>query len=150
MLLRLNKNMRKGTTLIESMWAILIMAIVALAGGAFIFFSSIRVNQERVKRIALEMANARLEELHVAGYAGIDGVCGGSDCSIKKNSGSWVIGNDELLDIRGVAYPIDTNIQYDYISGESGYLFAEARVVYKEYPSGSRQGMNVTLTTFIR
>ncbi|MFH1622274.1 MAG: hypothetical protein ABIA97_04045, partial [Candidatus Omnitrophota bacterium] len=56
-----NKRSQKGTSLVESMLAILLIAIIALGGAAFIFFSTVRVNLERAKRIALEMANTRIE-----------------------------------------------------------------------------------------
>ena len=84
-------NPQKGTSLVESMFAILIITIVALAGAAFIFFGSSRVNLERNKRVALEMANTRLEELHVSGYSSIEPPDDTQAYFIERQGGSWAI-----------------------------------------------------------
>jgi len=150
MLLALNKKLQKGTTLVESLLAILIMAIVALSGAAFIFFSSIRVNLERAKRAALEMANTRLEELRTSSYASIKP----DDNSlhyISKQGGVWVISHSdpgETVDINGVNFPITTSVQYvddpDISGSADDYLLITVSVGYRQVPD-----TRVILTSYI-
>lgn len=150
MLLRLNKSMSKGTTLVESLWAILIMTIVALAGAAFIFFSTVRVNLERTKRIALEMASTRLEELRASGYTSIEP----PDSNlyyISEQAGAWVLAlgdPGETVNIGDQIYPITTTVQYwddPDNPGSDDYLLVAVSVAYRLNPV-----MQVTLTTYIQ
>ena len=142
--------MRKGTTLIESMWAILIMTIVALAGASFIFFSTVRINLERTKRIALEMASTRLEELRASGYTSIEP----PDSNlyfISEQAGSWVLtlgDPGETVNIGDQIYPITTTVQFwddPDNPGTDDYLLVVVSVGYKLNPA-----MQVTLTTYIQ
>jgi type II secretory pathway pseudopilin PulG len=57
-----------GTTLVEIMLAVVILAIVAVAGGAYLFHGRMQVDLQNNKRVALEIANSRLEELRAAVY----------------------------------------------------------------------------------
>lgn len=169
MLLSINKNSRKGTSLVESMLAILIITIVALGGAAFIFFSSARVNMERTKRIALEKANTRLEEVRSAGFSVVEPTVFGclenyldDSCDIEKQSDdTWILGNNEVININGIMFPIATKVQYvdDDDPGRInslppdppyGYIEVTVSVVYKEHPSDSTLDLKVTFTTYIQ
>ncbi|MFC1708750.1 hypothetical protein ACFL2J_01635 [Candidatus Omnitrophota bacterium] len=159
----MNKNFQKGTTLVESLLAIFIMTIVALGGAAFIFFSSARVNVERNKRAALEMANTRLEEMRAAGFIVVEPTVFGcpeshldaDGCDIKRlNDGTWALGSDEVTSINGITLPIVTNVRYvddadpDSTVPDPPYGYIEAQVSV-----GFRAGVPnaiVTLTTYIQ
>lgn len=52
-----------GATLIEIMIASVILAVVALAGGAFVVRSRADIALQKNRRVAVELANARLEEM---------------------------------------------------------------------------------------
>jgi type II secretory pathway pseudopilin PulG len=52
-----------GATLIEIMLASVILAIIALAGGAFVYRSRADIALQKNRRAAIELANDRLEEL---------------------------------------------------------------------------------------
>ncbi len=54
---------RTGATLIEVMLASVILAILALAGAAFIYRSRADIALQKNRRVAVELANARLEEV---------------------------------------------------------------------------------------
>ena len=54
---------RRGSTLIEVMLASVILAILALAGGAFIHRSRADIALQKNRRVAVELANERLEEV---------------------------------------------------------------------------------------
>ncbi|NQU40780.1 MAG: prepilin-type N-terminal cleavage/methylation domain-containing protein [Lentisphaerae bacterium] len=54
---------RRGATLIEVMLASIILAILALAGSAFVYRSRADIALQKNRRVAVELANDRLEEL---------------------------------------------------------------------------------------
>ena len=54
---------RSGATLVEVMLASVVLAVLALAGGAFIYRSRGEIGLQKSRRVAVELANARLEEL---------------------------------------------------------------------------------------
>jgi prepilin-type N-terminal cleavage/methylation domain-containing protein len=56
-------RLRAGATLIEVMLASVILAVIALAGGAFIVRSRADIALQKNRRVAVELVNARLEEL---------------------------------------------------------------------------------------
>jgi type II secretory pathway pseudopilin PulG len=148
MLLTRNKKYCQGTTLVESLLAMLIMTIVALGGAAFIFFSSARIATERNKRVALEVANGRLEDLRAADFTDIQPLTTDyfSDY-IDKSGGNWVVtdgglnldpnpilGPGENADINGNLLPMTTTVRYIDADGGSSsydYLLVNVSVNYR-------------------
>lgn len=131
----------KGTTLVEVMLAIVILLIVTLGTGAFLYYSAIGIVTENNKRVALESANSRLEDMRAANYADMKPL--DSDVHfIKKVGGSWQRdgADDETVMINGISFPITTTVQYI----EDDYIYAVVRVGYKLNSS-----QRVTLETYI-
>ena len=60
---RMRARRRDGATLIEVMLASIILAILALAGGAFVYRSRADIALQKNRRVAVELVNARLEAL---------------------------------------------------------------------------------------
>ncbi len=54
---------RRGATLVEVMLASMVLAVLALGGGAFVYRSRAEIALQKSRRVAVELANARLEEL---------------------------------------------------------------------------------------
>ena len=65
---------RRGTTIVEVVLAALILAIMAIGGAAYMLQGRLVVGVQRNKRVALEAANAKLEEMRATsyGYANIN------------------------------------------------------------------------------
>ena len=64
-----NFKMQKGFTIIECLISILLLAIVMVGGMAFYFNSTGHLTAATHRRIAAELANARLEAIKNNGYA---------------------------------------------------------------------------------
>lgn len=143
---------RSGTTLIEVMLAIVILLIMALAGASFIFYSSGQIGIEKNKRVAMELANARLEEMRFASYVSI---APGHDYYVhkikKSGSGGWDIdytGADENVTINNMSLPIVTTVQYvDEDGGFASYDYLKVDVEVNYSARDASQ--KVMLTTFI-
>ena len=82
---------RRGATLIEVMLASVILAILALAGSAFVYRSRADIALQKNRRVAIELANSRLEKLmynwSLADVAGLDGSPVDETLSINGRSG---------------------------------------------------------------
>lgn len=65
------KALIKGFTIIECLISILLLAIVMAGGMAFYFYSTGYLASATHRRIAAEMANARLEQIKNSGYANL-------------------------------------------------------------------------------
>jgi len=57
-----------GFTLVETMWAAAIFAIGTLAAFAYFSSSQMRLNLDARRRVAVELANSRLEECRTYAY----------------------------------------------------------------------------------
>jgi len=64
-------NSKSGTTLIELVVALLIIALVILGGGMFFVYGRVTIIREAHRRAALLVASQRLEALKAADYADI-------------------------------------------------------------------------------
>jgi len=64
-------NSKSGTTLVELVVALLIIALVILVGGMFFVYGRVNIIQEAHRRAALLVASQRLEALKAADYSDI-------------------------------------------------------------------------------
>jgi len=60
-----------GFSLIEVLIALIILVIVILGGGAYFFYGRLGINREGYRRVALELASQKLEELKAGDYDAI-------------------------------------------------------------------------------
>ena len=60
---RREKARTAGATLVEVMLAVLLLAVLAVAGGAFVYRSRADVALQKYKRAAVEVADAQMERL---------------------------------------------------------------------------------------
>ena len=54
---------RCGATLVEVMIAVVLLGVLALVGGTFVYRSRADIGLQKNRRVAVELANARLEAL---------------------------------------------------------------------------------------
>lgn len=127
---------RRGTTIIEVLWTCVILAVVALAAGAFVSLSTGTVSVTRNHRLGLEAANSRLEDLRSAGFDAIKP----STLNYTTNYLSWsgsawtktLTNPGEVLTILGQNYPIITTACYmDINGGAASYDVLHVSVVVK-------------------
>ena len=76
-------NARGGGTLVEVMIAAVVLMVIALAGGAFLYHGRANVAIQKNKRVALEVANSRLEDLRASAY---DDIKPPTDCNPNLNT----------------------------------------------------------------
>ncbi len=65
------KTGKCGGTLVEVMVAIVVLMVIAVAGGAYVAQSSGTLALHRSRAVAVAMANSRLEELRADGFASL-------------------------------------------------------------------------------
>jgi len=63
---------KDGFSLIEVLIALLILVIVIVGGGAYFFYGRVGIKREEYRRVALELASQRLEELKAMSYSSTD------------------------------------------------------------------------------
>jgi type II secretory pathway pseudopilin PulG len=133
----------RGATIVESMLAIALLLIVVIGGAAFIYHNAGAIAIEKNKRIALEVANRRLEEMRASNYEDIIPMPADdwNVHNIKLVSGSWVLdsADDENVVINGINFPITTIVQYvdgnaDTPPDSHDYILANVRVGYRLNP----------------
>ncbi len=142
-----------GLTLVEVMIAIVILTVMALGSAAFLYHSQVGIFYQGNKRVALEAANSRLEEIRASQY---DDIKPTEDYDIHYLSpdlsgqvGDWTpADNDpgETKNINGRTLPIVTKVRYMDIDGEpDSYDYIRITV-----SMGYRAGIDdtVTLETF--
>ncbi|MEK6732802.1 MAG: hypothetical protein AABY55_04170 [Candidatus Omnitrophota bacterium] len=120
---RFNTGKKDGGTLVESMLAIVFLLLLIIAGASFLYYGSANIIIEGNKRLAIEAANSRLEEIFYSDYTAI-APAPADDWdihNIKKAGGNWVIdgANDEVVTIHNITVPITTTVQYVDLEGDS-------------------------------
>lgn len=66
-------NFKKGFSLIEVLIALFILVIVILGGELYFYYGRSGIKKEEHRRVALELASRRLEELKATDYDSISG-----------------------------------------------------------------------------
>ncbi len=141
-----------GLTLVEVMIAIVILTVMALGSAAFLYHSQVGIFYQGNKRVALEAANSRLEEIRASQYNDINDIMP-NDYAIHylspDLSGNWALTDndpEETKNINGITLPIVTKVRYmDIDEGTDSYDYIRITV-----SMGYRAGIDdtVTLETF--
>jgi len=140
-----------GLTLVEVMIAIVILTVMALGSAAFLYHSQVGIFYQGNKRVALEAAGSRLEEIRASQYNDINDIMT-SDYNthyLSGQVGNWVLADSdpgETKNINGRTLPIVTRVRYMDIDGEpDSYDYIRITV-----SMGYRAGIDntVTLETF--
>lgn len=115
---------RRGGTLVEVMTACVLLAILAIAGVTALYQTGSGLAAQKQRRIALGLANSRLEELRSAPYTSLTALIplDFSTNAIRKVSGQFVLGSGETASIGGKAMAVTTTLQYaDADGGSASY-----------------------------
>ncbi len=130
-------TLRRGVTLIEVLWACLLLMVLAIAAGSFISLSSGTLAVSRNERVALELCNSRLEELRSAGFDAIKPPSENYNVYYLVRSGdTWVrslTDPGEVVQLGGWTYPISTRVQYVDLGGEGDSYDAVLATVEVRY-----------------
>jgi len=139
-----------GLTLVEVMIAIVILMVMALGNAVFLYHSQVGIFTQGNKRVALEAASSRLEEICASDYNDIEPPEKNYDVYyLSGQVGGWTLtDNDpgETRNINGKTLPIVTEVRYmDIDGGTDSYDYVQITV-----STGYRTGTNdmVTLETF--
>lgn len=126
------------------MIAIVILMVMALGNAAFLYHSQVGISTQGNKRVALEAASSRLEEIRASQYDDIKPTENDYDIHyLSGQVGNWALtDNDpgETKNINGKTLPIVTKVRY-----MDSYNYVQITV-----STGYRTGINdmVTLETF--
>jgi type II secretory pathway pseudopilin PulG len=118
---------------VEVVLSALILAILAVGGGAFLYHSRARIGIERNRRVALEIANSRLESLRASGFNVIKPSA--NDYTVRYlvwNGGAWVQSTtvpspSETVVINNFNLPMQTAVQF-VNDGSAAYDYVRATV----------------------
>ncbi len=118
----LSRRPQRGTTLVEVLWAVILLTVLAIAAGTFVSLSSGMMAVSRNQRTAVEIANSRLEDLRSAGFNSIKPPTQSYAVFYvrPRAGGGWDhFSSDpgETVRMLGWDYPIFTTIQYVDIDG---------------------------------
>ena len=114
---------RIGATLIEIMIAVIILTVIALGTAAGLRLSQSQTNAQRDRRLAMEQANGRLEDLRAATYSDIAPTINNyAVWYLDKTIGNWRVSTTnrgEVFLLSKQPHPIITTVQYVDINGTS-------------------------------
>jgi len=127
---------KRGGTLIEAMTACALLAILAIAGVTALYQTGSGLALQKQRRVALGLANSRLEELRSAPYTALTALIplDYSTNALRKVSGQFVLGSGETVSIGGKPMSMTTTLQYaDADGGSASYdmLRLTASVQYR-------------------
>jgi type II secretory pathway pseudopilin PulG len=116
---------REGATLVEVMVAAVILLVMALGSTAFMYHSRADIGIQRNKRVAVDVANSRLEEVRASNYDDIKPTSQNYNTYYLSPAGStWAIGTSdpgETVAINGRAYSIATTVRYIDVDAGTSY-----------------------------
>jgi type II secretory pathway pseudopilin PulG len=116
---RRHARSRRGTTLVEVMLACLILAILAIAGGAYSYLSQSQIALARVKRVAMESARSRLETIRSIALTNYTGLA------------AWPSSQTANLTLLGKPVVLTTEKRYLTIGGGTGTAAAHDYLGFK-------------------
>jgi prepilin-type N-terminal cleavage/methylation domain-containing protein len=143
----IRKTRRAGLSLIEVMIAIVVLAVLVVGSSSFMYHTRATLAHEGRKRIAMEIANARLEEIRALPTATITNLVPrtGIHHLTRNAAGGWALDATapENVTRNGVTYKLNTQISH-----VDGYLMdMETTVIYAVRPDGAGKDF-VTLRTY--
>ncbi|HMP75849.1 MAG TPA: hypothetical protein PKE12_06085 [Kiritimatiellia bacterium] len=128
---------KAGTTLVEVVVAILLLSILALAGAASLSWSRSTVAIQKSRRMAVEIASSRLEEIRAAPYTAVRPALNNyTTYFLSRTTGVWVVtaaDPGETVEVNGRPRAMRTTVRYiDTDGGSSSYdaLQVSVRVAY--------------------
>jgi hypothetical protein len=126
---------RQGATLIEVMVAALILATLAIAGGALLHRVRAMLYHERNLRVATDLAAGRLEELRGAPFAQLAPVDTTPHYPARSNDVWVLLASDpgETVTLNGRIFPVTTTLWLPE-AGDALHVRARVEVAYGPEP----------------
>ena len=117
---------QRGTSLVEVMVAIVVLTVVALGMGGYLFVNQAALSLQRDRTVALEIANGRLEELRALSFDTLTALLPATNYSTyyfyKLGPQSWTNSSQTLFEstnINGATASLLTAIR---LTNPSNYL----------------------------
>ncbi len=147
----MSRNARAGSSLVETMVAIVVLAVIALAGAAYLYHARGDIYNARNKRIAQEAASQRLELVRATPYSRVAPTnLTYSIHYLSRQGTNWVHSSSdpgETIQINYRTLPITTTVQYVDADGVAPSSYDYLRLTTSVgYRSGSAE--RVRLETF--
>jgi type II secretory pathway pseudopilin PulG len=125
---------RRRFSLVEILFACLILMIMAVGGASFICHAISQLSIQQSRRLALEAANSRLEEVRSSAYANLKPpALTYQSYYLSQNAGNLKVSNGdpaETVLINGTPKPMTTTVAYaDLDGGLSSYDALRVTVV---------------------
>ena len=92
----------------------LILAIIAIAGAEYLYRGQATLINQRNSRVALAVANGRLEDVRASSYGSLTNVMGRDFVAdfVIFNGSTWVLGSNETVRIGATLQPVSTTFQF--------------------------------------
>ena len=124
---------RRGTTLVEVLLSVLIIGILAVAGVSYMAHAGAESGRQRLRRVALEVADGRMEDLRGAKYDHVKPTAHDYNLRyLRKSGASWLQSSSnpaETTNVNHHVYPITTTVRYlDIDGGTSTYDYVQVTV----------------------
>jgi hypothetical protein len=127
---------------------VVLLAVIALAGSSYLYHSRARLTLQRMQRVAIELANARLEALHASAFntvkpplnAAVTFLSGGPDTWTRTTSDPG-----EVRSVGGQDFPLTTRVEavdVDGVPPAADCLRVTVSVIYRR-----ATGERMTLST---
>lgn len=136
----------RGNSMVEILVACVLLAVLAVAGMTALYEAGGALEIHKNHRIALGIANSRLEELRSMPYTLLTGLIpkNYNTNAIAKVGGQFALAYGETVPIGGKPMPISTSLQYvDIDAGTNTYDYLRMTVSV-QYRTANEQ---VTLQT---
>lgn len=125
---------RRGGTLIEVMIGVLILMVLAVAGGSYLAESRGTLAVQRNKASALAVASGRLEALRGMRYSVLTNGMNNSVRYVSRNAGGWSFSSSdpgETWSCSGMNLPMITRMQYDELAAVNDALKINVEVAFR-------------------
>jgi len=134
-----SRSTRHGASLVETMFAILLLTILALAGASYLYHAKAQIGRQRTRRAVLEAVNGRLEAIRALHYDLARPQAFIQDYAVyhlSRLGTNWVHSATDPLEtmvVNGITLPVSSTVQfmdldggvlsYDYIKVAAGAGF---------------------------
>lgn len=137
--MKTGKNLigKHGGTLIEVMMACFVLAVIAMAGGAYVYQSMGTLALHRDRSVAVAMANSRMEELRSAAFGDLTNLPGFAMSGtnwVKRAGSSWAITTATDYDsfsMGAVAGQLRAGLQFTNVVVPSDALIMTVQATYR-------------------
>ena len=134
----IRSDLRRGSTLVEVAIACVVLAVIAVGTAACLSLARGQASIQRDRRMAMEIANSRLEDIRCAAYSDLaNGTLNYNVYYLDKITGTWRLSTSdqgETVAINNRRRAMTTTAQYNPADGDYDCLLVSASVQYGNGP----------------